>query len=535
MDPPAPQRRKRPRRIWIHYVPIALFAAIAVLPTTGAGGLSPIYGFKTPDGHFVLPYAVGLYTTDSVFPGSTVFGDALTLEVTPNGHNSTIVVSSNQSGHPNLTYSESFAVDAYNITTIGFTLPSDTNPSDTKLCVDGACMTFVHATPLTLFPSGVLNIGGLDLVVFSTVVEFAVISVALLPLARYLCRKALWSPRFRIELLIPHLIAFVVIGTALDFQAFDTFFGGYAFILYAPMFAIPVFFWQLHFFNVAKPVEVLRPDPQGGHRLRYNRWRIWVGDLPDGRKILVGTRWRDWWARLFGHFPVLVAADVDGTKIGPPSESPLVTWRAEVRGERHDKRVAAFRSRTNRDTPLDDFLIAGDLDYREKDAPVKLLWVDSNRWLDTSMPHFSAHRKVPVPAKYKDGVQVEPATEKNRWCFPYYVDVAPQISLAGLHYIDVPAAALGWISAERAYRRVEDLRLSNNALRVGQFDIADESAETRTAEIYRLLHRDRMPMSDAEATEDVRREPPVARQGDTGASADDRPPIGRGKPTGAGP
>lgn len=509
---------------------VAATLALGVLPVASGAGLAPVYGFRTTDGHFVLPYAAGLIETNPVTPGSTVFGDVLYLEVTPNGENSTVVVSSDQSGSPAIWYNQSFSVDAFNVSTLTFTLPSSTVQRDTKLCVNGGCISFEHLTPISLIPSGVLNVGGLDLVVFSSVLEFSILIVPLAVLARWLCRKALWTPRFRIELLVPHLIAFVVIGTAVDFEAFDQFFGGYAFILYAPIFAVSIFFWLLHLFNTAKPVEVLRPDPQGGHRLRFNRWRIWVADLPDGRKVLVGTKWRDWLARLFGHFPVLVPSDIDAMKVGPPAESPLVTWRADVRGERPDKRLEAFRSRPRRETPLDDFKLATNLDYKEKDAPVLLYWVDSDRWLDYRMPYLSWHREVMVPAKVaSDGTVLTPAHTKMKLSGPHYVDVEPQASLAGIHYYDAPAAALGWIAPERSYRRVEDLRLGQNALRVASFLIGDESAEVRSSEIFRLLARDRTPLSDTEAADDVRREPPASRPGDTSQGPPDRP-----KPKGSG-
>jgi hypothetical protein len=357
-------------------------------------------------------------------------------------------------------------------------------------------------------------------------VETAVLLFPLTTFAYYLTRKALWTPRFRAWLWAPHVVAGILVGVVADYQLFDTLFGGIGFLFIPVAFALLFFGWSLHLFNTARPVEVLRPDPQGGHRLRYNRWRIWVGELPDGSKILVGTRWRDWLARLFGHYPVIVPANVDGTKNGPPAEAEVITLRSEPGSwERKDRRVKRRRDRLDGGDPLDDFRIAGAADSKERDPPALLWWVDSDGWLTTRMPRLSFHRDVRVPAKMAaDGVTVvEAATTKRKVSWPHYIDPISEASVAGFHYLDAPAAALGWITPERLLRRLKDLRISNTALRSTIITESDDLAEIQVAETFRLLMKERLPLTDEEAAEETRNAPPKAAPEGRSDNPDARP------------
>jgi hypothetical protein len=498
-----------------------------------AFGLPPVYGFETSSGHFVLPFVQGLITVDPVSPGSTVFGDTLYLEITPNGRNESVHITSKQTGNGNaLWYNATFAVSAVNVTIATFNLPPSTDQRDTRLCADGGCLSFVHLTPVTLIPSGILNIGGLDLLVFSIVALCALLTFPLLVLARYVGRKALWTPKFHAWLFAIHILSPAIYIILVDYRAFDAVFGGLGFLLFPFVYAILLFLWAMHLFNVARPTEVFRPDFQGGHRLRYNRWRIWVGDLSDGRKILVGTRWRDWLARLYGHFPVLVTPDVVRTREGPPVEIPLRTLRAETRDEKltRKERLLArrFRARWGKESPLDDFEVTGGPDHREKDAPTHLYWVDSDRWLSADMPRLSWHRDVFVPAKTApDGTVVTPSSVKTKLSWPHYVDPPAVTSLAGFHYLDAPVAAMLAHTNERAYHRVEEIHMDNVAMNATVFDEADRLGELQVAETYRLFTRERLPLSDEEAEEETRREAPKAK--DEGATLKDADASSRPK------
>jgi hypothetical protein len=503
---------------------VLVLVAAGLLGSTGgalAYGLTAVYGFSTPDGSFVLPYYQGVLSADPITPGSVVFGDTVYLEFVNSQDNRTVEVSTVQSAGPNSTslyYNETFSVSAHNVTTFTLTLPATTAELRTKLCVDGGCLVFYHETPVTLFPSGILDIGGLDLLVLAVTLESALAVFIGAPAARAITRKALWSPKFRAWLWAPHILGAFVVLIAFDFPVFDEFFGGYSFAVIPVVFGVLAFLWLLHLFNVAYPVEVLRPDPQAGHRLRFNRWRIFVGELPDGTKVLVGTRWRDWLARLLGHHVVLVPANAQGTKRGPPAESPLSTFKVRSRAESDaawERTKRGFRVRPGRTSPLDDFSIAGEPGVKEKDAPKFLYWVDSDRWLASDMPRLSFHREVAVEARYNsEGKLVRDAHTRRKFTIvPHYVEPASaEASLAEFHYLDTPAAALGWIRAERAYRRVEDLRRTNYALRSTVYVTADDWTQEAVGEFLAMLDRERVPLTDAEADEDTRSGPPKVEE-----------------------
>jgi hypothetical protein len=521
----------------------ALAAALALLsvaaPASASTGLSPVYGFSTATGSFVIPYYQGLLQPYSVSPGATVFGDTVYLEFINSEGNRSVTIETFQhaTGLTNLTFNETFSVAGHNETTLTFDLPSSTAARDTRLCVDGGCMAFVHVTPLTLIPSGVLSIGGLDLLVLSLVVEMGALIWPLTLLARWLTHRALWSPAFKAWLWAPHFTAAVLIATVVDFQAFDAVFGGASFILFPVGFALLYFFWVLHLFNRAHSAEVLRPDPQGGHRLRYNRWRILVGELPDGTKVLIGRRWRDWLARLLGHHAVLVPANIDGTRTGGPAEAALDTFRPRTKREQAEavETVTAamskpdyWRTRPGRVSPLDDFRVAGEPDTHEKDAPKWLYWVTTDGWYRGDLPYLSWSREVTVPARYApDGALLTPATTRRKWTWPHYVEPPAGVDLAGVHYLDTPVAALGLIRAEKAYRRVEDLRNNVGALRATVHVEADAIAEEQHGELLRLLDVESRPLDDEATFEDTlpvgsKRDP---RRGDappTGAVAPQR-------------
>lgn len=505
--------------------------------TARAYGPSIPYGVSTPDGSFWLPYFQNIISTDPVTPGSTVFGDTLYLEFLNALGNRTVGLTTNQSmpGLSTIWQNESYSVPAHQLVVLTFVLPTSTEERNAQVCLDGGCLTFLHVSPLTLIPSGILTVGGLDLLAFGLSAEFGLLLFPLTVGARAFTRRVLWVPRFKAWLVAPHVAFFFTALVVFDYRAFDALFGGLGFVLIPVVFAMLYFLWVLHLFNVAEPVEVLRPDPQGGHALRYYRWRIFVGELPDGRRILIGTRWRDVLARFKGHAPTLVAADADGSLRGPPADAPVLTLRTETVGERKDRRAkelkARFRSRPGRRDVLDQFNVVGAsgkaLDPKERDPPRRLYWVDSDDWLSTNMPYLSFHRveRIPEVRDPTTGAVTRPATVKNRWAWPHYVVPSAEASLAGIHYYDVPVAALGWTTVEKLTRRMERLRLQNFALRSTPYVLADDATEAGASEIFTLLDRERFGLGPDENREESRSEAPKA--------SSDAPPAADAEPTGS--
>lgn len=458
-------------------------------------------GITTPDGSFAILYYAALLGATNFCSGSFVFGDLLYVEFINDQGNRTIHVTSVQNGTLKLYQNGSFDV-THGFTVFSFSLPSTTSARDTYLCIDGGCFGFTHQTPLTLIPSGILNVGGLDILVLVMVIEFGAVAMPTVLVARYLNKKAVgFLPKFRAWLWGPHVLLGLTLLIVADFQAFDAFLGGLGFVTFPIIFDGLFFGWMLDKFNSASWAEVLRPDPQGGHRLRYNRWRIVVGELPDGTKVLCGRKWRDALARWCGHYPILSHAKSKTTLLGAPTVSAI------------DNRRAGFRVRPKRGSPLDDFEIAGQITSGEKNPPKFLYWVDHDGWLSGEMPHLSIHRTVEVPPRLdpETGNVVRDAFPKKKLAWPHYVDPPDaEAQLAGFHYQDTPVQAIGWVSVENANRRLAKVRMEANALRMNEYRVADEMAQEQVSEMLRFYERERTPLTDAEAEEEARSKPSAA-------------------------
>jgi hypothetical protein len=500
-------------------VAFALILSLALLavvlgPTTGdarASGLSAPYGFTTRDGLFVLPYYQALLGVDSITPGALVFGDELWLEIVNLEGNRTATVSVIQALSPTNWFNQTFGL-AVGENVVSFTIPSSTNEVSAQLCVDGTCIAFDHQSPVTLIPSGIVTIGGIDLLAFLLTLEFAVLVIPLTVLARALTRRAIWSPGgFVPAVVAPHVVLAFAILLVYDYPFFDRVFDGLEFIFIPVVFAVVFFFWSLHLFNDATALEAFKFEPRAKHNVGLFRWRVFVGELPDGRLVLIGTGWTDWFARLLGYAPVIWDPRDSSPSNPPPAFAPVVTLKSELRGERSDRRVKAwekrFRSKPRRESPIKQFEVIHTVNRhlapREKDAPKYVAWVDSDKWLDADMPHLSIHRQVPAEVG-PDGEIIKPA--RSKLSLPHYVVPQSRVSFADVHWYESVAAGLHLISAERMARRSEELRASNIALRANPYVIGDELAATQNDELFSLLDRERFAGTDAEYEEETRRE-----------------------------
>lgn len=540
------------RSVRLSAVIVGLVAVAALLGASGSAsafGLQIPYGFSTPTGSFVVPYWQNILSSDPVTPDTLVFGDTLYIEFFDALGNRTVTVSTFQfgDGQTNISYNQSFSVVGRDITLLTYDMPSSTMERNVRLCVDGGCMTFAHASPITLIPSGILTIGGLDLLAFGITAEFGLLLFPAIVGARALARKALWFPKFKAWLVAPHIALGFLLLIGLDYRAFDELFSGLGFLFIPVVFVALFFLWALHLFNVATPVYATRAEPNGGRELTEYRWRFFVGQMPDGRLVLVGCYWRDAFARLFGHAPVLFDP-ADRTRVdGGPLAARIVNMRLETNDEKADRFTRMMRRR-QRELPsaahaLDQFKtinVGGTrLNPRERDPPALHYYVDSDGWLNATMPKLSLHRIVREPeVKSSTGEVVKPARTVRKLSWPHYVESSgAETSLAGLHYLAVPSVpSLLWVAVERAWRRVGQVRIQNFALRTTPFVLADEATEVVGGELFTLLERERFPLTDIEADEDTRSEGPkkAAPTAEDDESANlDRLPSGQ-KKVGAG-
>lgn len=514
-------------------VPLALPVASARAPVPVStdslfGGFSFPCGERTSNGWLYI-IGNGLLQPTYICAGTFYYGDALTVAFVNFGSARSVEFTTfqNGSGATPLWSNSTFFVGASNVTQFDFTLPSTATTLHVRACMDFGCVEFTHATPITALPSGFLDVGGIDLLVFGIAVEMGVLMVPLLLVARWMARKALWAPSstFGFALLMPHVVAGFLIALAVDFPDVDRLFGGWQFVVFPILIALMLFTWSIHLFNVATPALALQPDPQGFHRLRFRGWRFFVGELPDGSKVLIGRRWRDFVSRLFGHFVVLSGPTAALSTQGPAQEFPLLM------------RKLGFRARPDRRHPLDDFEVIGNLDVRWKDQPRYVYFVDHDVNLRDDQPKLSVHRVVPVPAVLSKttGEVVREATTKRVLSWPHYIDVPPNDpGLAGIHYIDTIAGATEFIKWERTTKRTEEIRVQNGRLRATLYRTADDMAEARVADAFRFYEVETQPLSEYERREDARpmfsKAPPKENEGTDERPKAPSPSQGRVKP-----
>lgn len=538
---------------WLPPVIVGLVLLGALAGASGSAsafGLQVPYGFSTPTGSFVVPYWQNILSSDPVTPDTLVFGDTLYIEFFDALGNRSITVASLQygDGQTNISDNRSFSVAGRDITLLTYDLPSSTMERSVRLCVDGGCMTFAHASPITLIPSGILTIGGLDLLAFGITVEFGLLLFPAVVFARSLARKALWFPKFKAWLVAPHVALGFILLIGLDYRAFDELFSGLGFLFIPVVFVALFFLWSLHLFNVATPAYATRAEPNGGRELTEFRWRFFVGQMPDGKLVLIGCYWRDAFARLFGHAPVLYDPADRSRADGGPLGAHVVNMRLETRDERAD-RFTKMLQRRMKELPsaahaLDQFRtvnVGGSrLNPRERDPPLLHYYVDSDAWLNATMPRLSVHKAVrEAEVKTPTGEVVKPARTVLKLTWPHYIESSgAETSLAGLHYLAVPSvASLLWVAVERAWRRVAQVRIQNFALRTTPFVLADEATEVVGGEVFTLLERERFALTDEEADEDTRSESPkkAAPTAESDEAAHlDRGPSGQRKVGGSG-
>jgi hypothetical protein len=512
-----------------------VLAVILLSVSTGSAkayGVGPPSGFVTPDGSFVELYERQLLGDGSVNPGSLVFGDVIDVIFFNVLGNRTVQVESYQNGssigHPSLWLNESYTVPGHTFSVFSFTLPSSAITLPTRFCVDGGCMDFLHETPITWLPSGILSIGGVDLVAFAVTSETLILMVPLTIWARTLTHRARWTPKANWWLILPHVAFAVVLLVSVEYPLLDETFAGLEFVLFPIVIALLFFFFVMHLFNVASPAEADQVAPDAGHKVRLTKWWILIGVFPDGRWGIIGTRWRDWIARLFGHFPVIFdPTDHDPTKVMPAS-SAVTNRTVGDPWEYFDPQSArwrSFRSLPGRETPLESFpvtnvTIKGVDVIKKRELPIYQFWVDHDQWLTVRLPYMSVHREKDVPPKLSpEGAVLVPATKKNALTWPHYVDPPALVSLADVHWMDALAAWLGWQAQERAYKLVEETRRENYALQTGVYLTADGMTKVSMGEVFELLERERFPIKLERAKEEVQR--PGRRKDDRGSAQDE--------------
>ncbi len=359
--------------------------------------------------------------------------------------------------------------------------------------IGGVEQTYSYATPISLLPPSIENVGGLDLMVLIVISEMVIVAGASIALAKKFMQRALWAPPF--SLLIWGHVVLVSIAAAvlIDYQWVDMTFAGWSPLVYAGCVAPMLFLSMLSFFNKAPSALILRANTPLAGRLSYHVWWIDVAQDPKGNECLIQPTTGGMLARYFGHYTPFTANEDIVTK-PEPFVADLIQQKLLSRQEilRRVRRPSPAKS-----NPLDDFVaIPAQLTVKpdkHHNMPSRLYWTPTGMPIDVEWPHLSFHRDVDVPARINEaGTVVVPAHTEHKLAWPHYTEGKAKLTLASIHFRSVQSVVSGWRSIEDLVKVLTDTSFDLDMLK-STFDtvlaaklrerlLAREAALGRTAE-----------------------------------------------------
>ena len=358
------------------------------------------------------------------------------------------------------------------------------------------------ATPISLLPNYILNVGGLDLLGLA-IVSFSLIFVTIgVTVARVVMRRAIWAPKFTALIWFHVVLACIGGFVFIDFQLVDSTFAGWSPLVY-PAFLLPMaFLWALSLFNRGQRVQIQQGILTGNDEMGYLLTDVRIGRLPDGRVVPVGEGIPHFWARVFGHH----AAPFDN---GDPSKArpwfaPVVRGISPTGSTR--ERLKAKKTAAHVATATDALTKFPVLNSTERDDIAYIALGKGTTSPVVNYPYLSVHRLVVIhhdAERLGDGTVVKPAWDetKRKLSLPHYVD--PDSSdtpeLEDYHY-ETAAAVWAKFAAIRDLGRVYSKIAHAFAMLSASIEgrVNDEvSAQLRTH--YSLIYRVSSGISEEEA------------------------------------
>lgn len=387
-------------------------------------------------------------------------------------------------------------------------VPPDANWVTTVLSFDGVDYWVGQmATPVSLFPSFLVNLGGTDLFALAIVSFMLVVVVGAFAAGRWAIKRAIWAPRFSL-LIWGHVVLAAIAGAVfVDFQAIDSFFAGWSPLVY-PWLVFPLAFTTaLSYFNRSHKVELLQGLVTGSGEMGYRRTEVRVGRLPDGRLALVGESWGQFWARFWRHYPIIDDGKEDHAR---PFLAPVVTAVSPTANPRA-RMKSRKRALVQRPTAADALTAFPVLNPTTDVAYVG--WVAGSEPIRVEWPRLSVHKVVTLPPRYvpsaRDGAGpvLLPERKARRLTWPHYVDPAraPIVELEDRHYAPAAAVWAGFATIRDLGRVSSKLALRVEALAARTEQTIQDEVYSRLRTHYALVGRATSGISDEEAAESVRR------------------------------
>lgn len=396
-------------------------------------------------------------------------------------------------------------------TTITVNAVSDPSWRAFNVYMDGVEFTCQIATPISLIPPSVLNVGGLDILALGIISESIACFAGMVALAKVLMRRAKWAPKFSLIVWGHVVLIGILAAVIVDYQFVDQTFAGWSPLVYAFAVSPMMFLFSLSLFNSSEKVELLQRIAKPHGHILYRRWLLRCAVLPSGALVLIDERWRGWLARIFGHHVTVEKGD----------EFEAVKFEGEV-----ENRLSPTHSK-GVDKLSDRFKVANP----QEDEVSRIWWTDTGDPIKVVWPHLTIHRLKHVEAKLSpEGAVLVAAHDKMGLSLPHYTESEVELHRALEDYKVVEALSAGWANARDLARVLSKVKTDLYALKAGFSAQVEAEKEAALVAYYSLIGRTNVDLSDEEAEN-------AAKKGSTAPSLAElldevrlRPPAVQAKP-----
>lgn len=387
---------------------------------------------------------------------------------------------------------DSIVLAPVSATDISVNLPADPNWRAVVLVMDGTSWDGQVATPISLLPNSISDVGGLDILALGIISEMVLVCAAATALGAWVQRRALYAPKFSLLVWGHVIIIAIAAAVLLDFEAVDRTFAGWSPLVYA--FAIgPVWFlFILSYFNRAEKAEILQGVARPGGRFHYRRWLVREGDLPNGARVAIKEGWGQWFARARGHHVVLDDGD-------PSHPAP---WSATVEKIRSPTDTKTYDDRlggrgAGRARAVDDFRVVNP----QEDGVALIQHTDTSEPMEVNWPRLVWKRAKEVPAKVAPSGQVlVPAHTKMVWTWPHFTEGSVgALRLADEHYAPAAAVSAHWASQRDLARAFAKVSTDLWVLKANFDAKVQDRVESILTAYQSVVGRPRFDMTDGEA------------------------------------